>query len=68
LKSKFSLFGDILKPSHHLMLNPASDACNSSNIKKLKGTKKKDIAQRMASLKQFFYVAPKVAIISHKRI
>jgi len=52
LKSKISLFGDILKPYHHLMLNPASDACNPSNIKKLKGKKKKDIAQRMASVKQ----------------
>jgi hypothetical protein len=54
LKSKISLFGDILKPYHHLMLNPASDACNQSNIKKVEGRKKeKDIAQRMASsLKQ----------------
>jgi hypothetical protein len=34
------------------MPNPASDACNPSNIKKLKGKKKKDIAERMASLKQ----------------
>lgn len=40
-KSKISLSGDILKPYHHLILNPASDSCNPSNIKKLMGKKKR---------------------------